>query len=358
LDNEHVISLLTELDAVPGVSGFEDKIGDKIADYLKDCTQRAYRDALGNRIFVKEGRNPDLKLMLSAHMDEIGFMVHDICNDGYVVFLPVGMHDPRLVINQVLTIHTSKGDVIGVTGITKPIHQSKGGTDSPFTFADLKLDIGVTSRAEAEALGVRIGDVMTNDRGSRVLNGKTFSGKSVDNRSGCAAMILAMQILKNVETECTVYCCASVQEEVGIKGSKVAANSINPDVALCVDVCFAALNDEISATNSRVYLGKGPGIQLYDWNPDTFLGNIVSHRMRDALVAAAEKTSNPYQFVTALYCGTDAAEMSLSNGGVVTGGIGIPNRYMHSVIGTVSIDDVWWSAELIAEFIKGLKQRL
>ena len=358
MKDDQVVSLLKELDAVPGVSGFEDQIGDKIAEYLTDCTQKSYRDALGNRIFIKEGKNPNLKLMLSAHMDEIGFIVHDISDDGYVVFLPVGMHDPRLIVNQVLTIHTTKGDVTGVTGITKPVHQSKGNESAAFSFADLRIDIGAFSRAEAEKLGVRIGDVITNDRGSRLLNEKTFCGKSVDNRSGCAAMILAMQLLKEVETEATIFCCASVQEEVGIKGSKVAANSIRPDVALCVDVCFAALDDQISVTNNRVYLGKGPAIQLYDWNPQTFLGNIVPAGMRNALLSAAEHTGNPYQVVTALYCGTDAAEMSLSNGGVVTGGIGIPNRYMHSVIGTINIDDVKWTAQLIAEFIKELKQTL
>lgn len=357
MENEKVIALLADLDSVPGVSGFEDEIGDKIADYMKNYTGQAYRDPLGNRIFVKPGKNPNLKLMLSAHMDEIGFMVHDIDDDGYIVFLPIGMHDPRLVINQVLTIYTAKGELTGITGITKPIHQNKGDAAS-FTFADLKLDIGASSKAEAESLGVRIGDVITNNRGHRILNQKIFCGKSVDNRSGCTAMILAMELLKDIETEATVYCCASVQEEVGIKGAKVAANSIKPDIALCVDVCFGAVNDKMNISNNRVYLGKGPAIQLYDWNPGTFLGNIVPGRMRNALVEAADRLGNPYQYFAGLCCGTDAAEMSLSNGGVLTGGIGIPNRYMHSVVGTVSVDDVRWTAEFIVEFVKGLHKKI
>lgn len=354
ISDEEIISLLADLDGVTGVSGFEGDVGNAITEHIKDYVDECKSDALGNRFFIKKGKNPSYKIMLSAHMDQIGFMVRDIDDDGFVYFLPVGMHDPRLLVNQVMTIHTKNGDIEGVVG-AKPIHQNKGAVGGAVTISELKIDIGAASREEALAMGVCVGDIIVNSRGYRVLNKKLFSGTAVDNRSGCAAMILAMKLLKDIKTDATVYCCASVQEEVGIRGAKVAAAAIKPDVALCVDVCFASTDNEIAPNNNRVFQGKGPAIQLYDWNPDTFLGNITSLCMKDALVNAAEKSETPYQFVAALYCGTDAAEMSLSNGGVLTGGIGIPNRYMHSALGTVHIDDVKGAAMLIAEYIKSLK---
>lgn len=353
ITDKEVIELLADLDGSVGISGFEAKVGDKIAGYMEkyvDCTKT---DALGNRFFIKKGKNPDFKLLLSAHMDQIGFLVRDIDDDGFVYMLPVGMHDPRLLVNQVMTIFTKNGEIEGVVG-AKPIHQNKGSIAEPVTISELKIDIGASSCEEAQKMGVAVGDMIVNRRGWRVLNGKLFSGTAVDNRSGCAAMILAMKLLEGITPDATIYCCASVQEEVGIRGAKVAAAGIKPDAALCVDVCFASTDKNIAPNNNRVYQGGGPAIQLYDWNPDTFLGNITSVKMKNALVDAAKAADISYQFVAALYCGTDAAEMSLSNDGVLTGGIGIPNRYMHSALGTVNIDDVKGAAALIAQYIKGL----
>ena len=356
MNNEQVISILKDLNNVAGVSGHEEKIGDKIGEYLKDCTDYQYTDNLGNRMFVKKGSNESFKLMISAHMDEIGFIVNDIWDDGYVSFLPVGMHDIRLIVNQVLIIHTDKGDVPGVVG-AKPVHQGAD-ADNTLTYADLKLDVGTSSRNETLALGIQPGDVITNERGSRVLNGKIFSGKAVDNRSGCAAMIIAMKLLKDIKTEATVYCCGTVQEELGVKGARPAATGIKPNIALCIDVCFGDVDGKINGNNNRNYLGRGPAIVLYDWSNKSCLGNIVPGKMKKALISAAEKADIPYQLDVTMNCGTDAAEVSLSNEGIVTGGIGIPNRYMHSAIGTVSVDDVRWTGELIASFIKGLKDKL
>lgn len=356
MNNEQVISILTELNNVAGVSGHEEQIGDKLGEYFEDCTDYQYSDNLGNRMFVKNGNNENLKLMICAHMDEIGFIVNDIWDDGYVAFLPVGMHDTRLLVNQVLTVHTEKGDVPGVVGV-KPVHQGAA-VDNTISYLDLKLDMGTTSREETLALGIQIGDTITNERGSRILNGKIFSGKAVDNRAGCAAMIIAMKLLKDIKTEATVYCCGTVQEELGVKGARPAATGIKPTIALCLDVCFGDVDGKVNGNNNRNYLGKGPGIVLYDWNNTSCLGNIVPLKMRKALISAAEKVQVPYQLDVTLNCGTDAAEVSLSNEGIVTGGIGIPNKYMHTAIGTVSVDDVRWAGELIASFIKELKVKL
>ena len=178
MSREEMIELLGQLNDVWGTSGHERMVGDKLCEMLSDCIDEQFEDALGNRFFVKKGRNPDFKVMVTTHMDEIGFIVQDIWDDGYVAFLPVGMHDTRLLANQVMTIHTKHGDVNGVVGI-KPVHQ--GGTEEgTISYLDLKLDVGTFSREETEKLGILPGDPITNERGWRVMNGNIFSGKAVE----------------------------------------------------------------------------------------------------------------------------------------------------------------------------------
>ncbi|MCI2057873.1 MAG: M20/M25/M40 family metallo-hydrolase [Oscillibacter sp.] len=350
MNRQEMIALLGSLNSVWGTSGHEQAVGDRLGEYLADCTDEQFEDALGNRFFVKTGTHPDFKVMVSAHMDEIGFIVQDIWDDGYVAFLPVGMHDTRLLVNQVLTVHTACGDVEGVVGI-KPVHQGGPAGGAP-TYTDLKLDVGTFSRADTEALGIRPGDPITNERGWRMLGDNVFSGKAVDNRAGCAAMIAAMRQLKDLKLDATVVCCGSAMEEMGVKGSGPAAQRIRPDVAICLDVCFGAADGEINANNRRNELGKGPALMFYDWNNTSCLGNIVPQRLRTAMVDAAEAAGCPYQIGVTMNCGTDAAMIAYAGIGILTGGIGIPNRYMHSAVGTVCVDDVLHAGEILAHFIK------
>lgn len=356
MNREQTVQLLADLNSVWGTSGCEKLVGDKLSKQLSGCIDTEFEDTLGNRFFIKNGKNPDFKVMVSAHMDEIGFIVQDIWDNGYVAFLPVGMHDTRLLVNQVLTIHTSTGDVEGVVGI-KPVHQGGVPTGAP-DYQELKLDVGTFSREETEILGICPGDPITNERGWRLLNGNIFSGKAVDNRAGCAAMIAAMQMLKGIETDATVYCCGSVMEEMGVKGAGPAAERIRPDVAICLDVCFGAVDHELDGNNRRNYLGKGPVLMFYDWNNTSCLGNIAPERMRTALQNSAEKAGCSYQIGITMNCGTDAAMISYAATGVLTAGIGIPNRYMHSAIGTVCVDDVLGAGKVLAEFIKDAAMHL
>jgi putative aminopeptidase FrvX len=356
MNREEMIGVLGELNDVWGTSGHEGMVGDKLGEMLRDCTDEQFEDVLGNRFFVKKGGNPDLKVMVTAHMDEIGFIVQDIWDDGYVAFLPVGMHDTRLLPNQVMTIHTKQGDVNGVIGI-KPVHQG-GNEEGNISYLDLKLDVGTFTREETEKLGILPGDPITNERGWRIMNGNIFSGKAVDNRAGCAAMVAAMKQLKDEVTEATIYCCGTVMEEMGVKGSGPAAALIKPAAAICLDVCFGAVDCNMSGNNRRNYLGKGPALMFYDWNNTSCLGNIVPERLREKMLSAAEKAGCPYQIGVTMNCGTDAATVSLSGTGVLTGGIGIPNRYMHSAVGTVCVEDVLGAGNILAELLRDAANNL
>jgi len=354
MSKEHVVELLEEFDRLNGISGFEDEVAKKLCERLAPFAPDQSVDRMGNCICIKKGKNPDFKIMLSAHMDEIGLMVHEILDNGYIQFVPIGMHNPNMLVNQVMTIHTKKGKVFGVVGGGKPIHQEHNTNNTGFGFKDLRLDVGAVNQEEARQMGIKIGDVINIEREPRLLNGSFFSGKAVDNRSGCVAMILIMELLKDVETEASIYCCGTTQEEVGIKGAKVVSRSVKPDIALALDVGIGAEDEKLNPNGTRTYLGKGPGIQMYDWNPSTFLGVIVPRKLTDALEDAANKAGVIYQKQVVLSCGTDATEISLSNDGVITGGLAIPNRYIHTSIGVIHIDDVIGVAKVAAEFIKDI----
>ncbi|MDD3367600.1 MAG: M20/M25/M40 family metallo-hydrolase [Lachnospiraceae bacterium] len=352
MDQEKIIKLLDEFTAVNGVSGNEKAVATLLEKYLAPITDEHYTDVLGNAVFIKKSKNPDLKLMFAAHMDEIGFMVSDITDRGYLTIVPIGFHNPNILVNQVMTIHTDNGVVYGVTGGGKPIHQTMGKESAGFQFQDILIDVGAETKEEVAALGIKIGDIVNMEKESHVLNGKFYSGKAVDNRSSVVAMILMMDALKDVETEATIYAVGTVQEELGEKGVTVITRRIKPDAAICIDVGLATEQDELNPGAARCYLGKGPAIEFFDWSPDDCIGNIVPRKMVKMMEAAADKAGIPYQHSVMIRCGTDACIMTYSNEGILTGGISLPERYIHTTIGMVSIADIGNAAILGEQFAK------
>lgn len=217
---EGLPQLLAELDTIPGVSGAEEEVAEFVKGELDGYYDQLQKDALGNHFFTKEGANPQLDLMLSAHMDEVGFVIHHVDEKGFGHFTPVGLHDDRTLANQVLTVHTQKGPVQGLTG-GKPAHiVSKEEAEKAPPISEVYLDLGTASREETEALGVRVGDYVTFERPAQLLNGgRLFTGKAVDDRAGVAVLIEVMKRLKDVDVEANVHAVATVQEEVGIRGA-------------------------------------------------------------------------------------------------------------------------------------------
>ncbi len=351
--------LMLELDKIHGVSGDEDRVVDYLKEELGAHVDEHYGDALGNYVFVKKGSNPDLKLMLSAHMDEIGFIVSYIDEKGFVTFLPVGYHDSRMVINQVLAIHTEKGIVKGVTG-AKPAHiVTEDEAKRAIPMEDLYIDLGTKNKAETLALGVNVGDYITFDRDGQFLNGgKVYTGKSVDNRSGCAVMAEVMKRLAGKDIAATVYGVASVQEEVGLRGAGPAAFAIEPDVALAIDVCLSGGTPALEERMMPIELGGGPAIMFYDWTPSSGHGNNVPKRLTRRLVQVAEKANIPYQREAVLNGGTDAWAISLAGKGALTGCISLPSRYIHSATGFIHMDDLEHAVQLILAFIESYQERL
>jgi len=351
---QRVADLLAEFDAIAGVSGDESRVADALERHLAPYCDRQYRDVLGNSVSVREGTDPARSIMVAAHMDEIGFMVSDVTERGYVTVVPVGMHNPTIIVNQALTIYTDGGPVPAVVGAGKPIHNTLGHEPTNFSFADILLDVGATSPEEVRALGVRIGDFANIQKDSRILNKRFFSGKAVDNRASCVALIIMMEALAQLQPAATVYACGTVQEEIGVKGSEVLVRSLKPTDALCLDVGFGSDQGELDVNATRIYAGQGPAIELIDYAAEGGHDIIVPKAVVRALEAAAQDAGIPVQHQACLNCGTDACVMAYANDGVVTGGLSIPQKYLHTTIGLVAIEDVFHTGVLSAHYIKAL----
>jgi putative aminopeptidase FrvX len=357
---EGLTRLLAELDSIPGVSGAEEEVAEFVMDELDDCYDRFQKDALGNHFFTKEGANPQLDLMLSAHMDEVGFVIQHVDGKGFAYVTPVRLHDDRTLANQVLTVHTEGGPVQGLTG-GKPAHiVSKEEAQKAPPISEIYLDFGTTSHEETEELGVRVGDYVTFERPRQILNGgRLFTGKAVDDRAGVAVLIEVMRRLRDQSVEANVHAVATVQEEVGIRGAGPAAFRVKPDVALAIDVTLAGGTPGIEDRQLPVKLGEGPAIKFFDWAPALgMIGNNVPKRLTGRLIAVAEERGIPYQREVLFNGATDAWSMSLSGEGVATGTISLPSLYIHSAIGCVCPEDLAGAVDLISAFAEEFKAPL
>jgi endoglucanase len=360
--SKNVIELLVSLDNVYGISGEENPVAEKLKMELDGLYDEYYEDALGNQIYLHKAKPADggqapKKILLAAHMDELGLLVSYIEDNGLVRFVPVGWHDPRMVVDQDMLIFTRKGDVLqGVTG-SKPAHiLTLEEMAQAIPIADLYLDIGTRTREETLALGVRIGDNIGFDRQGHFLNGTSiYTGKSIDNRVGLAIMA---EVLRRVSTEgidhVDVYAVGSVQEEIGGRGAGAASVQIEPDVALALDVSLAGGSPGIEDARLPIKMGDGACILAYDWWDDTAMGTAVNKKLLYGLTDVAETKGIPHQIDVTMGSFTDAYVMTVSGKGAMAGGVFCPSRYIHTAVGTVDTKDMQPCVDLIVEYIKTL----
>ena len=348
--------LLAVFDNALGVTGYEEEVAAALKEEMEGYYDEWSEDALGNQTFFRKGKN-DTKMLLCAHMDELGFMVSFVEDTGMVRFVPLGLHDDRMVIDQDLTIHTEKGDVQGITG-GKPAHiLTEEEKMKTMVIPSLFIDVGTSSREETEKLGVRAGDLISFNRAGYFLNGGTvYTGKAVDDRSGIAIMVEVMRRLqKDGADNVSVYAVGSVQEELGLRGAGVAAHRIKPDVALALDVTLAGGTPGFEPHEIPIKLGGGASIKLFDWSPGlAMLGNAVPKKLSGALIKIAEENNIKYQREILMQAATDGWSISLAGDGVLTGVISIPSRYIHSAVGVVDLCDMEACVELIVQYVKSL----
>jgi len=333
-------NLLEKLSNAPGVSGFEDNVRNLMVDELKEHVDDIEIDDLGNIIATKKGAKGGKKIMLAAHMDEIGLMVRYIDKKGFIKFSKIGGINDQMLLNQKVCIHTSKGKIIGSIG-SKPPHRMKTAEKKKIIeYDNMFIDIGASDKKEAEKL-VSVGDPITFKQDFAELQNSKVTGKAFDNRVGCLILI---ETLKRVKSDATIYGVGTVQEEVGLKGAKTSAFKINPNMAIAVDVTIAGDNPAIKEEEAPAKLGKGPAIILTDASGR---GIITHPKVRELLISAAESEEIPYQLEVSEGGTTDATAIQLTREGIPSGVLSVATRYIHTPVSVVSLEDIENTVKLL-----------
>lgn len=337
---------LKKLVEAPGVSGSEGNVRDVIKKELKNNVDEIRTDSIGNLI-TKKG-NGKFKVMLTAHMDELGFVVKHITDKGFIKFAPVGGWDPRVIPAQKIRVYTEKGEVTGVVG-SKPIHlQEKDEKDKTLKIKKLFVDIGAKDKKDVERSGVQIGDRIELHRNASDLKNNRITSNGLDNRVGCAALVEVMKKIKPANT--TVYGVGTVQEEMGLIGVRGSAFGINPDVALVLDITtagdFPGVNKE---EDISIELNKGPAILLKDSR------STIHPRVKDLFVKTAKENKIPYQFEIATAGATEAATAPIIREGKPGGALSIPGRYLHTGVEVIDIRDLKKTVKLMEKSLKNIK---
>lgn len=355
MKGQTMLETLKHLDNTFGVSGNEEEVAIALQEEMEGLYDEHIEDPLGNQIFIKYGKNRDRKIVLSAHMDEIGFIVNYIEDNGLARFLPVGYHDDRTAVNQDMVVMTDSGKrVYGVTG-SKPAHiMTAEDHEKVIKIEDLFVDFGTSSREETLALGVQVGDYMGFAREGFVLNnGKFYTGKSVDDRAGCAVIVEVLKRLQGVDLKPTICMVGSTMEEVGIRAGGPIATRLKPELFLAIDVTLTGGTPGVEMCKCSQEMGAGPGIKYYDWDPILgATGSNVPRKLTRKIIQTAEKHEIPYQREVMTGGGTDAWSAAMADTGVLAGGVCIPQRYMHTAVGTVHMDDMEHTVNLLVNLIK------
>lgn len=342
------LNLLKTLSEVNGIPGFEGEVRKLLASCV-DGKCDLSTDNLGSLICRKVGTDGP-KIMIPAHMDEIGFMVHVITEEGFIRFIPLGGWWDQVLLGKKARIKTSRGLVTGVIG-SKPPHILKEDDRSKVTKKDaMFIDVGATSRAQAlEEMGIRPGDPIFPVSEFEVLaNGSVVAGKAWDDRAGCAALVELIDRLQGKSHPNTVYAVATVQEEVGLRGARTSTTMVAPDVGIALDVGIAGDMPGVQPEESPLKLGAGPVLYVAD-------GDSIAHSgLRRFVIRTAEEMNIPLQFAALLGGGTDAGEMHLFGAGVPSLTLGVPVRYVHTHTGLMHLDDY----DNLVKLLEGIVMRL
>ena len=336
---------LRQLLETPSPSGFEQPIQQVVRDWIKPFADEVTTDRHGNVFAARfpEPSNPGpVKILLAGHCDQIGLMVQHIDSDGYLYVQPIGGWDMQILLGQYLTVWTKSGPVTGVIA-RRAIHllQGEERTRVP-QFSDVWIDIGAKTKEEAESL-VRHGDPVTFAFGYRPLRNSLAASPAMDDKVGLWVCMEALRLLHGRTLQAAVYSVSTVAEEIGLRGATTATYAVDPTVGIAVDVTHATDtpgNDR--KTQGEIKLGAGPVV---------FRGPNISPRVFDLLEEIATRHAIPIQVRgVPKATGTDANAIQISRSGVACGLIGIPNRYMHSPVEVIHLDDLSNAARLLAEF--------
>ncbi|MFB6126445.1 MAG: M42 family metallopeptidase [Halolamina sp.] len=333
---------LRELTEAHGVPGYEDRVRDIVRERLAEATDEVRTDGMGNVVgTVHGGGDTDFSVAVAAHMDEIGFMVRHVTDDGFLKVDALGGWDARILRSQRVTVHADDGDLTGVIGSVPP-HLLDGDEGNDEEVADVVIDMGRDGDAVAELVGV--GDLVTLQQDTVEL-GDCVSGKSLDDRVCVFTMLEAAE--RVVDPEVTVHFCATVQEEVGLRGARALGTDTDADLAIALDVTVANDIPQVGDPADHVTeLGDGAAIKLKDSSV------ITTHKVHRRLREVAETEDIDHQLEVLPAGGTDTAGFQTEGGARPVGAISIPTRYLHTGTETANRDDIAATTDLLTAFLR------
>lgn len=329
--------LLAELTQASGAPGYEDNIRSIVRRELEPHVDKFQVDEMGN-VVGTVSRESDYEVVLATHMDEIGFMVCHVDDDGFLKLDALGGWDPRVMRAQRVTVHTKDGDVPGIIG-SRPPHIKDDEDDEP-DVDDMRVDLGLDSEEATER--VSVGDLVTMKQRTEVV-GEHITGKALDDRVCVFAILEAVQ---RVDPEVTVHFTATVQEEVGLRGAEALGTDLDPDLAVAMDVTVANDIPEFEKDEEVTRLGEGAAIKLKD---STVITNPKVHRRMSRV---ADKHGIPYQLEVLPRGGTDTARFQTASGATPVGAISVPTRYLHTVTESAHHTDIRAAIDLVTAFLE------
>ncbi|SHE31175.1 endoglucanase [Tissierella praeacuta DSM 18095] len=318
--------LLKQLTEASGVSGNEKEVRDLIISEIKEYVDTLKIDRIGNIIAYKKGKSTDKRLMITAHMDEVGLLIKEIDSMGLLKFTTVGGIDKRILVSKPVLV--GKDKIMGVIG-AKPIHlQKKEEWKRALTLDELYIDIGVKSKEEAEKL-VAIGDYVSFASDYVEFGENLVKAKALDNRVGCSLLVNLIKEVKDI----SFYAVFTVMEEIGLVGAGPAAYEVNPDISLILEGTLCYDMPKLDTHLVPTYINKGPAISLIDRT------TIYNHEFRRKVVSVAKKNNILYQYRKTSMGGNDSGKIHTTREGSLTTTISVPCRYIHSPASVMSKED-------------------
>ena len=352
--DEKSISFMKRLMESFGPSGFERESAKIIKEYTKGYADEVLTDKLGSVIFTAKGTSERPHILLAGHIDEIGFVVSGIDETGFLTFNTLGGWWDQVLLSQRVVVRTKKGDVHGVIAAKPPHLLTEEERKKVLERKDMYIDIGATSKKEAEEAGIKIGDpVVPWSPFSLIRDEKVAMSKAFDDRIGAFIISETIRRIKEkvITHPNTVFGAATVQEEVGLRGAQTASHLVDPDVGLVLEVDIAGDVPGIKPFEAPTKMGQGPTLVTYESSM------IPNQPLKEFVIATAEEVGIPLQLSQIARGGTDAGRIHLNRAGCPSVVISVPTRHIHSHVGLLSLDDVENAVKLVIELIKRLDRK-
>ena len=349
--DEKALDLMRGMMEAFGPSGFEREVSAMAKSYMGPYADEVVADKLGSVTFVARGSQDRPRVLITGHVDEVGFIISSVTDEGFLTFNPLGGWWSQVLLGQRVVIRTNKGDISGVIAAKPPHILPPEERKKLVELKQMFIDIGATSREEAEGTGVKIGDpVVPWSPFSLVMGGGVAMGKAFDDRIGAFILMEAIRRIKEgvIAHPNTVYGAATVQEEVGLRGAQTIAHVVDPDVALVLEVDIAGDVPGIKPHEAPTRMGKGPALLTFDRSM------IPNQPLKELVIEVARGAQIPLQLSQMYGGGTDAGRIHMSRAGCPTVVISVPTRHIHSHVGLLSLKDVENAVRLVIELIKRL----